>query len=760
MLTPAINRNRFIVLFSLSAAVLTFPRVLQNYGQGADAAYVWAYNHLFVSDFAALKNLVFAYGPLGFLKFAQPIGHNESIALGFALLLRWVQAVFFLQALKACGEKLRVWHYLLLLLLLRITSFDLAFVSIMLCGGLLAEAHKKWQAWLPGILTAAVGLYIKFSIGAMSFALLGGYLVFGILFKKIALRQALWPILTAVLAVWAVGFALYGDLTYAGVYVLRALRISSAYSAALSLHPETDKTFLWTALLLLSAYPLLQYKSLKPALFAGLLAALFMVWKHSIVREEPWHIFLLVQALMMIWLYLIAFSLKKKALLLLPALLTMLALWRYTNELGGVRKFLETENTYTSFFRQQQRLTASVIPTVQATESLQYCLLPDDVRRHIGSRSIDIYPWDLNYAAVNSLNWTPRPGLQGIDFSPWLDRQNTDFFRGPQAPEFVLWHRNEDRFGRELAGFEERYLLSSEPLMLDALLENYRPVQATRAWTLFQKNKNASPKKYVYGETFHLRLGEMLAVPYSEGLVKADVHFDLTNRGKIQSALYKEPALFIRYTWKDGTACEYNILRHNTPSGIWVQPFLSSLFFPDYKRFIVDSIGFFSSNPELVSSNLSLTWKYAYRPSDFIRPADYIDTVYYQTTSHVNEPAEIPPFTFNRWFHIPVDSLPKASVEFRLSLKSEHPWKALPRIMLALGGDTLIAYDDNYLPAQKRRGNISMNRIFNLNKYNSDDTLNVYLWNEASVPYRASDAKLVLRSYPPDSMVSRFQYPR
>ena len=130
---PYRHRPGFIVLFSLLSVVLTFPEVLAGFGVDVDKAYVWAYNDLFVHRYDALADLVFPYGPLGFLKFPLPVGHNREIGFAFAFFVRFLQAVYFLLALKKYTGRLGFGSYLLLLLLLKISSFDLAFPSVALC---------------------------------------------------------------------------------------------------------------------------------------------------------------------------------------------------------------------------------------------------------------------------------------------------------------------------------------------------------------------------------------------------------------------------------------------------------------------------------------------------------------------------------------------------------------------------------------------------------------------------------------------------
>lgn len=745
-----LNKNWFIVLASICAVILTIPDLLNYPGLGVDKAYIWAYNDLFINDFYQLRNLIFTYGPLGFLKFPLPMGYNWEIGFAFLFIIRFIQVLLFLFTIKNYRQSLHIGIYILALVLLKISSFDLIFASIMLCCSLLYTHNKRVTIFLLGLLLSSIALYIKFSMGMLSFSIFFGYIGWGFISRKITFKHTLLLISLAVSFVWILGYVLSSKIGFAFDYIANAFQISSAYAASLSLHPESNIKYLLASLtILVLGYMIIQYKQWKPLVFIPLVCGLFITWKHSIVREEAWHIFLLVQFIIMMWLFLIVISEKRKFWLTILAFASIGCLWIYTRDLGGVKQFLIKSNHHTSFVKQCQALVSHT-SEVENDPELQTLVLPKSIRNYIGDKTVDVYPWELNYVQANKLNWIPRPALQAIDFNAWLDKKNLSFYKSKDAPDFIIWHKTEDNFGRELGGLESRYLLSSEPYTIDVILSYYEQVFRSDDAIILQRIQ--SPEK----PTFHreiasknLSFGEMVEVPKLKGLLKADVKFSLNKKGKFLSALYKEPAIFIRYKWNDGTEYYYNVQRHNSRSGIWIQPFISSFYLTNSRLKEVDSIGFYNTDPSWMNDEISLTWLYNITPTTVEKISSDIDTVVYRKSALENKTEEVPPYLFVNLFEVPVDSLPQFDVEIDISAQSKHQKNAKSRLVISIDNDGKssywsASYNDGYLPCRERWGTVHLHRNIDLRKYKGH-ILKIYFWNEGAFPYEVSSANMMIR---------------
>lgn len=739
----------FAIFFVLGAVVLTFPVILNYLGAGVDYAYIWAFNDLFANNYNQLNQLVFTYGPLGFLKFPLPISYNWEFGFLFLFLLRLLQAVYFLMAWKKIRGKFGIAAYLSLLVLLKITQFDLVFASIMFCTCWIAEYDKKWWTWLPAILLASVALYIKFSIGMLAFSIFGGFQLSQVFVRASAIFNALFLFFLSAFVAWITGFALTGDFAYMFTYVNNALHISSAYSAALSLHPETNKVYLVFAIaVLFVAYVIIEWKAWKPQVILPIGLGLFIVWKHSIVREEAWHMFLLVQYLMLICLFFIIRSSRNLLFFIAVSVLSMFALWRYTADLGGMRNFI-IEPKANLYFYKQVELLFNKPNTVNEDGVLDGYKLPDEMTKLLGKNTVDVYPWNLLYVAANDLNLQPRPSLQSIDFNPWLDLKSAEFYSGSSAPEFILWHRNADRFGKDLGAFEGRYQLSSEPLTVDAILSAYSIEKQTAEWLLLKHDKTKQIE-YESGDLIKLKLNENIAVPDFSGLLKAKVWLSLSSLGKIQSAYYKEPTFFIRYIFSDRRQIDYAILRHNAVSGLWIKPFLSSFYLPDQRMWQPDSIGFYVSVPEWADTEFTLQWQFAGLPA-FVSDLQKPDSVVFYQKKYADSVVSVPSFGYADVLELPVDSLPEGKVELSVSALCRQEVKGKSRLVLSIddaSGNLLWtgSYMDGYLPIRERWGFVYLTRVIDLNAY-SGAKLKIYFMNEGSIAFDIKQVDIVMRAY-------------
>ncbi len=76
-------------LVSLILLVITFPHINPVFSTGLDSPYFWAINWLSGSNISSFGEIVFPYGPLGFLIKPLAISNNFYIGLFFLVLVRF-----------------------------------------------------------------------------------------------------------------------------------------------------------------------------------------------------------------------------------------------------------------------------------------------------------------------------------------------------------------------------------------------------------------------------------------------------------------------------------------------------------------------------------------------------------------------------------------------------------------------------------------------------------------------------------------------
>ena len=75
-------------ILTLFVLIFTFPGVFPVITRGLDASYVLAINHLAAKHFDQFKELIYPFGPLGFLKYPLPIGSNLEVGIIWLIFTR------------------------------------------------------------------------------------------------------------------------------------------------------------------------------------------------------------------------------------------------------------------------------------------------------------------------------------------------------------------------------------------------------------------------------------------------------------------------------------------------------------------------------------------------------------------------------------------------------------------------------------------------------------------------------------------------
>lgn len=210
--------------------------------------------------------------------------------------------------------------------------------------------------------------------------------------------------------------------------------------------------------------------------------------------------------------------------------------------------------------------------------------LKKEILDEVGNSSIDIYPYNNEYAFSNSLNYVPRPVFQNyMTLTPKLDRMNEAFFSSDQRPEFILWTAGVTCNAPDcnaFDGFDLKYSLNEDPLTSMSIISNYHQVMLSSGKNnspvmLFKKNstKNILKENIISEST--LRLNKWYQVPViNSGVVKIKPDFKFTILGRIKNMFYRGDVLKIRYRLTDGQEILHRVNILNAPSGILLSPLL------------------------------------------------------------------------------------------------------------------------------------------------------------------------------------------
>ena len=518
-------RVRPIALFLAFVALLNFPNLNIDFhdlfwidGWGPDPSMFVAL-HMAVRDGLQFgRDVIFTYGPLGYLTFAVYVDDTlwiQAVIYQLATHVLLFTSLFLLLRREAAGW----WK---ILAVGAVTSVFLQaiggwLIDLKLLVALLVLCHLRLinarggsgGAWRDGALgaLAAVLLYIKFSGGVTAILILGMFVVL-----LVAQRQLLRA--GAVLAAYGatavtLGLHLVGSIDGIGAFLDQSLEIASTYVDAVAIegpawqvslgilsgavylslldraHREGDRTG-FTFLLLAS----------------GLCLAGF---KHGFVRHDAHVAGFFAIWMMVATLFLVAAVPDWRSP---PAKMAS----RFALGLTGVTAAMVFLNSSDFFFhriftsmsvdfRNIPRFVAFVTqerPAFlaadaeerralmrDALEKVPNSNLRQDTLDRIGAGTLDIFPWDIAIAERFGLRWRPRPMFQSYSaFSDRIDAGNAAHFVGAAAPDFVL-------YGHQ--SIDGRNPTFDEPRTFRTLLTGYRALARDEAFVLMEKIPGSTP---------------------------------------------------------------------------------------------------------------------------------------------------------------------------------------------------------------------------------------------------------------------------
>jgi hypothetical protein len=192
------------------------------------------------------------------------------------------------------------------------------------------------------------------------------------------------------------------------------------------------------------------------------------------------------------------------------------------------------------------------------------------VRAKIGNASIDVLPWEQGIVIVNELNYTPRPVFQSYSaYTPTLARLNEAHFLDADAPRYAAVR---------LETIDNHAPLSEDGLAMIALLEHYRPVLIEKGFLLLQRDPSPTPYQSLRpaGAMASTRFGSEVAVSAAAPSA-AFIDIELSTFGKLYTLLFREPPLQLVLTLADGHEQRYRLVRGSAAAGFLVSPSLQGI---------------------------------------------------------------------------------------------------------------------------------------------------------------------------------------
>lgn len=577
--------NRGMLLYRIFAVLLltlgTLPISINLISPGLDMSGMYLLNIMGEMGLKFGTDLIFPYGPLGFLQVTHNIGNNAQIALAFYGILTvaeiWLLWCTFRRQRGRRGALLIGLTVVVFLCGVSHWQPDyyicfLVFLAISLAW---TEQHPHRYLIFASALTVLAAL-IKFNTGIQCMITLVLFVAGKLLLEK---RKALRFVqyLPAVAATYVVAFLYHNpSLSALGHYMFTNLEISSGYNTALSVVP--DAQHLLAAVLCGGCFCVFLVLIFFADFISGIYlfvfsGALFQCFKHGFVRADA-HIYIFFVGFLMIVTIISLFLDYDR---LLPALQRIRARAICCASMAAIMLLIPlyvlnpSVQGITNLFPAKINGLCFGIPARLETkiEASNVDILPDEILKIIGQDTVAVMPWESSIDAYNDINMVVMPVIQSLlAHTPALDAENAAFFIGDAAPEYIIFATHT---------IDGRVPLLEIPATWQALYENYNAVLQEGMYLLLKKADTPYIPELGEANIQTVSSGAQIALPEMENGALLYVKAELTLWGKLNKFFYQVPPVTITLTWSDGTQSSGRVLPEVLENGIMLDMLPDSL---------------------------------------------------------------------------------------------------------------------------------------------------------------------------------------
>lgn len=594
-----------LIFFSIFVLVFSSKKMLSvSASKGNVEQWVNITNEMFygASDF------LFSYGPLYWLTGGSSSQYSAGTYWVAVLFVSLVNAAFWSLIIKL-AHNARAYIYLAVAFFLFFSSVTFASAFYLLPFALIA--YFEFSKIKPVLVRArgmvALGVfcgflfYVRFFYGLVGVAVFGSYFFIRLFSEKMISR--LFCFVGAIAISYVLfGLVIFHDYSSILDYLLVNKNLSFGNSVDMTLEVVNSKGSLIVAFLvvaILNFYMVLKRRTL----LLTINVLLLLLFKLGFSRTDHYlsYFVLPVAAIALIMVF------DRSRIGRILFLLTMLALYY----LAAIPSFPGAPT--------KDALQPGVDFNVKYDERMQSIYadfkLDADIVEKIGEATVDVYPYNNEYAFANKLNYVHRPSFQNyMTLTPALDLMNRAFFESPDRPKFVLWTGGLNCVTADcnvFEGFDNKYALNEDPLTATAILLNYHVVSISKGrggvpLALMKVNDVSERGDEISLSETAMTFNKWYKVPkFSEGVVKVIPNIELTYYARLKNLLFRGSVLKIRYKLVSGGVREYRLNILNSKSGVWITPLLDNF---ELSGEVVESIMFVSNSGRYFKPEFNAKW--------------------------------------------------------------------------------------------------------------------------------------------------------
>jgi hypothetical protein len=358
-------------------------------------------------------------------------------------------------------------------------------------------------------------------------------------------------------------------------YLLNSYELSNGYNSAMTRSGPVQQVIIGFCILALFGLVLLNsiLKNKPGIIYFILISAgfVFVSFKHGLVRQDASHIYIFFANALLIFVSMYITN-KKQLTLLMRSLILILvfilaaAIFKHSPhqiipDIGGQLKML---GSAVSLATDDAAAKAKILEDAKK----EMRTLKDETIKYIGSKSVDIMPWEISSVYAYDLNWAPRPVFQCYSaYTDKLDMLNSQYFESDKAPDFLLY-----AYGH----IDGRYPLFDAPATFRTILRNYKPVlidDNNYYYIILRKTDTRSLSTSKTISVLDTEIGKPIPVPQiKDGYLFAKIYMDYNLLGKIAKLVYKPPGVYIRLIADDAPFI-YRFIASTAKNGIFLSQY-------------------------------------------------------------------------------------------------------------------------------------------------------------------------------------------
>ncbi len=542
--------------------------------------------------------IVFTFGPLGFLSARTSLGGLVGLRVAFAIFWSTILALVAVDIARRLRGWLRYAFLVWLMVFTLSSGIDQAAFLVLACATILLiqdDPRERWQFPLFVIAFVVLSL-IKFTFSTA--ALVSIFLVVVCWSRERKIRKA-----TALAFAAPVGFAvcwaaLGQSPSHIVPWFLHGLELASWYSGAMNLVPKTS--VLWAALVALLLFVCAFTTTIARArnnistwgIWITLGQYVFLAWKEGFTRAGDWHtfVFLWFLPLGLALCFIVELpgapvKLRKRLLEIIFAAAMILCLVAANFQIPRFPGQL-----IVAWPRRMMDNTSIILATITGRARDLYAGSRDaganpmlDLERAkdvIGQDSVDVMNYLLLAAVVNGMNYRPRPVIQGfVAYTPLLQRLNADYFQSAARPRYVLLaHQATDG----------RFPMLEDSAALNFVFNNYVPVARDGGFLILQQ-RTAQHVEFQLVHEGNLLFGEKFDLtPWNRGPLFMSAEIVPPLLGQVRDFLYQQPPVSMRIE-SGGDAERFRIVPSMAELPFLISPILKGNF--DVLNFLASQTG-------------------------------------------------------------------------------------------------------------------------------------------------------------------------